>query len=76
LIVFLNKKELNKRIGFRIRELRVEKKLSLQEFSDKLDMEYNNLIRIEKGRTNPSATTLYHIARTLDVKLKDIVDIE
>ena len=76
MIVFLNKKELNIKIGLKIRELRIEKKLSIQEFSDKLDVEYSNLIRIEKGRTNPTVSTLYNIAQILDVKLTDIVDIE
>ena len=74
--VFLNKKELNIEIGLKIRELRIEKKLSIQEFSDKLDMEYSNLIRIEKGRTNPTVSTLYNICQVLDVKLTDVVDIE
>ena len=39
-------------IGLRIRQLREAKELSLQEFADKLDIEYNNVIRIEKDRTN------------------------
>ena len=72
----MNKKELNIKIGLKIRELRIEKNLSIQKFSDKLDVEYSNLIRIEKGRTNPTISTLYNIAQILDAKLTDTVDIE
>jgi transcriptional regulator with XRE-family HTH domain len=72
----MDKEDLYRRIGLKIRELRMKKKLSLQEFSDKLDIEYNNLIRIEKGRTNPTIGTLFKICRILDVKLVDIVDVE
>ena len=48
----------------------------LQELSDKLDIEYNNLIRIEKGRTNFTIGTLLKIGKILNVKLVDIVDVE
>ena len=41
-----------------------------------LDIEYNNLIRIEKGRTNPTIITLYKIGQALNVKLPEIVDVD
>ena len=72
----MTKEELIKKIGLKIREMRESQNLSLQEFADKLDIEYNNLIRIEKGRTNPTIGTLYGICRILDMKLADIVDVE
>ncbi|MDR0546943.1 MAG: helix-turn-helix domain-containing protein [Dysgonamonadaceae bacterium] len=72
----MDKAELYRRIGLKIRKLREEKKLSLQNLSDKLDIEYNNLIRIEKGRTNPTIGTLFKICQPLDVKLIEIVDVE
>ena len=72
----MNKEELIIKIGLKIRELRIERKLTLQQLSDKLDMEYNNLIRIEKGRTNPTIGTLYKICQVLGISLVDIVDVE
>ena len=72
----MTKDELIKEIGLKIREIRESKNLSLQEFADKLDIEYNNLIRIEKGRTNPTIGTLYRICQLLDIRLTDIVDVE
>jgi len=72
----MKKDILLKNIGLKIRYIREEKKLTITELADKLDIEYNNLIRIEKGRTNFTITTLYKISQALDVKLTDIVDIE
>lgn len=60
-------------IGLQIRKLREERQISIQEFGDSLDIEYNNVIRIEKGRTNFTIGTLVKIANTLKVTLKDIV---
>ena len=72
----MKKDELFKRIGLKIREIRENQNLSLQEFADKLDIEYNNLIRIEKGRTNPTIGTLYGICQVLGVGLVDVVNVE
>ncbi|MDR0420368.1 MAG: helix-turn-helix transcriptional regulator [Prevotellaceae bacterium] len=63
-------------IGLKIRELRKERNLSIMELSDKLEIEYNNLIRIEKGRTNFTIGTLLKVCRALNVKLVDIVNVE
>jgi transcriptional regulator with XRE-family HTH domain len=72
----MNQKLVLQKIGLKIRELRTTKNLSLVEFSDKLDIEYNNLIRIEKGRTNLTIGTLLKICEALDVNLSSVVDVE
>lgn len=72
----MKKEEVFKKIGLKIRALREEQGYSIQEFADKLDMEYNNLIRIEKGRTNPTVGTLFLICQKLGTKLVDVVDVE
>ena len=71
--IMLDKQETLNEIGTKIRKLRESKNLSIQEFADKLEMEYNNVIRIEKGRTNLTIGTLVKIANSLEVNLKDIV---
>jgi len=76
MIEIMSKEELFKKIGLKIRTLREEKKLSIQEFSDIINIEYNNLIRIEKGRTNPTIGTLYKVCQALNVRVIDIVDVE
>ena len=72
----MTKEELIKRIGLNIRETREKKGLSIQELSDMLNIEYNNLIRIEKGRTNFTIGTLFNISKVLNVDLSDLIDIE
>ncbi len=69
----LDKQETLVAIGSKIRKLRESKNLSIQDLADKLDIEYNNVIRIEKGRTNFTIGTLVKIANALEVDLKDIV---
>ena len=64
------------KVGLNIRKLKTCQNLSIQELADKLDIEYNNMIKTEKGRTNPTLSTLYKISWNLHVKLTDIVDIE
>jgi DNA-binding Xre family transcriptional regulator len=46
------------------------------ELSDKIEIEYNNLIRIEKGRTNFTIGTLLKVCQALNVKLVDVVNVE
>lgn len=71
--IMLDKNKTLIEIGLKIRALRENSKLSIQDFADRLEMEYNNVIRIEKGRTNFTIGTLVKIANALEVDLKDIV---
>ena len=72
----MDKEIATKKVGLKIREIRESKNITIMALADKLDIEYNNMIRIEKGRTNPTLSTLYNISQALNVKLIDIVDIE
>lgn len=69
----LDKEKTLVEIGLRIRELREDRKFSIQEFADKLEIEYNNVIRIEKGRTNITIGTLVKIANALDLSLRELL---
>ena len=71
--IMLDKQETLNEIGTELINLPKTQNLSIQEFADKLEMEYNNVIRIEKGRTNFTIGTLVKIANSLEVNLKDIV---
>ena len=72
----MDKEILKRKIGLKIRSIREGKNLSIMDLADMLDIEYNNLIRIEKGRTNPTIITLYKICQALSVKLPEIVDVD
>ena len=71
----MKKEELLITIGRKIKELRESKNISLQDLCDLCDFEKPNLVRIEKGRTNPTLWTLSKISSALKIELKDIVDV-
>lgn len=72
----MNEKELLLKIGARIRDLRTEKGITQQEFAAKLDLEKSNMSRLESGRINPRAATLYKVAQALDISLSELLMIE
>lgn len=72
----MDKEEVFKKVGAKIREERIRQNISITELADKLEIEYNNLIRIEKGRTNPTLGTLYKICQNLNIRLIQIMNVE
>lgn len=54
-----------KDIGERLAELRQKQEMSLRELEKKSGIYRANLINVEKGRGNPSASTLARIANAL-----------
>lgn len=65
---------LAKRIGARIRELRVESGLTLEKLAYESDVGSKGFLSdVEKGLARPSVETLAAIAERLDVKLLDLV---
>ena len=60
-------------ISSSIRELRKEKKLTVQELAYRCDMERSNLSRIEAGRTNLTIRTICIICNALEVGLRDVI---
>lgn len=68
--------DLSKRLGLRIKELRISKNLKQCEMADLLDMERSNLTRIESGKQRPSDENLEKIAKILNVGLYELFDNE
>lgn len=60
-------------ISSRIRELRKERKLTVQELAYRCDIERSNLSRIEAGRTNLTIKTICTICNALSVTLRDVI---
>ena len=58
-------------ISSRIRELRRERRLTVQELAYRCDMERSNLSRIEAGRTNLTVKTMCIICNALNVSLRE-----
>lgn len=62
-----------KNIAKRIKDIRRNKKLTVQEVAYRCDIERSNLSRIEAGRTNLTIKTICLICNALDVNISDIV---
>lgn len=60
----INYQEEIKFISNKIRELRKEKQMTVQELAYRCDMERSNMSRIESGRTNLTVNHVYHMQCT------------
>lgn len=60
-------------IIFRIREIRIEKNLSLEDLSKKSTVNLGYLSQLERGeKQNPSMNLLFKVADALGVNVKDL----
>jgi len=74
----MEKSDLLKTLGKRIQDLRLSKGMTQVDLVGKMEGEIDttNISRIESGRTNPTAYTLYRISQALDISLRELVNIE
>ena len=73
----MEKSEILRIVGKRIKEVRESKGLSQVELVGKMQGEIDptNISRIESGRTNPTVFTLFRIAEAMEVPIVELVDI-
>jgi len=64
-----------KAIGQKIRDLRTSKGISQEDLSNEAELPLSQIGRIERGENNPTISSLFAIARALDVDLKVLVDV-
>lgn len=67
------KKEVSILVGNRIRSIRQERGLTMEQLSYELGIEYTQLSRIERGIINTSVFQLFMISRALNVDFEEIV---
>lgn len=72
----MDKVELQKLIGRRIKELRLEKGISQQMLASICDYDKSNMARIEAGRSNVTIGTILKLCNALEVSLYDFFDHE
>jgi len=67
-----------KKVGNKIRQIRIEKGLTQVELVAKMDIstDPNNISRLEAGRNNLTLFTLYRISSALEVPMKELVDVD
>lgn len=67
-----NQQELDD-FGAKLNKLRVSKNLTLEQLAFESEMELSQVHRIEKGKINPTLTTLNALARGLKISLAELV---
>lgn len=72
----MEKNKFQQKLGKHIVNLRREKGLSQVQFGYLIEMEKQNVNRLENGKTNPTAYTLQKIAIALEIPLSKIFDFE
>lgn len=66
------KEEICKHVGTRLREIRVDKGLTIEKLALESGIDYTQISRIELGKINTSIYQIYIITKKLDVPMKDI----
>ena len=60
----------------RLKEIRSEKGLSQEELAYRSEITLSQIARIETVRINPTVSTIFKIARTLEVPLNELFNFE
>lgn len=68
----LTKEEICKHVGTKIREIRVDKGLTIEKLALESGIDYTQISRIELGKINTSIYQIYVITKKLEVPMKDI----
>ena len=66
--------QLKKRIGARVKEARLNKKLTQAELAEAIDKAFETISNIERGKTYPNFQTLWDISLIVGVPLRDFFD--
>jgi transcriptional regulator with XRE-family HTH domain len=66
------KEEIANQLGHKIRTLRVQKNMTMEELALESGMDYSQLSRIERGKINTSVYQIYTLARVLEVPANSI----
>lgn len=72
----MTEKELLKKLGLKIKQLRTEKGLSQLDLGDEINVEKSNVSRMESGKFNTKILTLFKVAKALDLSLSELLKIE
>ncbi|WP_017726884.1 helix-turn-helix domain-containing protein [Halalkalibacterium ligniniphilum] len=72
----MNKEQLSRQIGRRLKAIRTERKWSLDRLSQETGVSKPMLGQIERGESNPTVSTLWKIAKGLDVSFTAFLEEE
>jgi len=63
----LTRDDISKKVGKKIREIRLSKGLSIERLAMEADIDYTQLSRIELGKINTSIYQVYRISNCLSI---------
>jgi len=69
----IRNQELLELLGNHVRKMRVEKNMTMEELAYASEMELSQVYRIEKGKINATVSSLFAIAKGLDVSLQELL---
>lgn len=69
--IFSFSMDIKKKIGIRLRELRISKGLSQEKFSFECELDRTYIASIEQGKRNVSAVNIEKIAKALGLSVSD-----
>ena len=61
--------------GKRVKQLRIQNKMTQEQFAQKCDLHKNYIGMIERGERNPSLINIETIACTLEISLSELMKI-
>lgn len=65
--------ELSKKVGERIKSLRIQRGITTRDFADMANISHSYRHEIEAGQVNPSLSTLYALAKALNLSLAELL---
>jgi transcriptional regulator with XRE-family HTH domain len=69
----LRNQETLEHFGNKLKALRVSKGFTLEQLAFEADIELSQVHRVEKGKINPTLTTLMALAKGLDITLAELM---
>ena len=66
--------DMRRLVGQNVKRIRLEKKLSQEQFSDMSGFSQQYISGLESGHRNPTVVTLYEIAKALGVSHLDLLE--
>ena len=68
-----SQKKLLKKLGDRVKSIREERGLTLEQVGNKIGKDRQSIHRLEKGRFNPSYLYLYDVCKGLDIDFSELI---
>lgn len=62
--------------GKRVRALRMEKKMTIEEFANSVDLHVTQLSRIERGETNVTISYIFRLAKIFKISASELIDFD